>query len=290
MVLETAEVLWTARYDYDPGWVLKPHSHNFFQAFYLIAGMGTINLDATQHPIEPSHIFVVPPGVMHGLTAATRVRTLDMKFTVRDRALVSALHSITPLYGPADSNIRTLFERIWQEGDRQEPLYREMCALHLVEFLLRLRRTTGACNTARQEPEVENEAAGADMITGAVMNFVSGHIAERLTIRRLAGELGCSERSLRQHFHDVLGVSPLQYVTHVRIDRAKNLIHESDCALKEAASIVGFRSIHHFTRVFHRITGQSPGAWRERYARGIRKDVNIHPAFRNVDWIAERGR
>src|ERR1035441_11135541 len=42
MLLETAEVLWTARYDYDPGWVLERHSHEFFQAVYLVAGAGTL--------------------------------------------------------------------------------------------------------------------------------------------------------------------------------------------------------------------------------------------------------
>jgi AraC-like DNA-binding protein len=289
MLLETVEVLWTARYDYDPGWVLKRHSHEFFQAVYLVAGAGTLTLDGTQYPMEPSHVFVAPPGVTHGLNASTRVRTLDMKFNVRNRALVSALRGITPLYCSADSSIRTLFERIWQEGDRQEPLYREMCALHLLEFLLRLRRISPVRKAATPVSRAETGGARADMLTGAVMSFVREHIAEPLTVRRLAGELGCSERSFRQHLHDVLGVSPRQYVTHFRIDRAKSLIRESDCALKEVASIVGFRSIHHFTRVFHRITGMSPGAWRETYARGIRKDININPGFRNEDWIVERG-
>jgi AraC-like DNA-binding protein len=289
MLLETAEVLWTARYDYDPGWVLARHSHEFFQAVYLVAGAGTLSLDGTEYPVKPSHVFVAPPGVTHGLKASTRVRTLDIKFNVRNRALVSALRGITPLYCAADSSIRTPFERIWQEGDGQEPLYREMCALHLLELLLRLQRISPARKTATPVSRTETEVARADMLTGAVMSFVSEHVAEPLTVRRLAGELGCSERSLRQHLHDVLGVSPLQYVTHFRIDRAKCLIRESDCALKEVASMVGFRSIHHFTRVFHQITGKSPGAWRETYARGVRKDININPGFRNEDWIVERG-
>jgi len=289
MLLETAEVLWTARYDYNPGWVLKPHSHEFFQAVYLVAGAGTLTLGGTQYPIKPSHVFVTPPGVTHGLKASTRVRTLDLKFTVRNRALASALRGITPVYCAADSSVRPLFERIWEEGNGQEPLYREMCALHLLEFLLRLRRISQPRKTATPESRAETEVARADMLAGAVMNFVSQHIAEPLTVRRLAGELGCSERSLRQRFHDVLCVSPLLYVTHFRIDRAKSLIRESDCALKEVASIVGFRSIHHFTRVFHCVTGTSPAAWRETYARGVRKDININPGFRNVDWMVERG-
>jgi transcriptional regulator GlxA family with amidase domain len=163
-----------------------------------------------------------------------------------------------------------------------------MCALHLLEFLLWLRRIKRAGKTTAPVSGTGTEAARADWLTGAVMSFVSEHIAEPLTVRRLAGELGCSERSLRQHVHDILGVSPLQYVAHFRINRAKSLIGESECALKEIAGMVGFRSIHHFTRVFHRIAGMSPGAWRETYARGVRKNININPRFRNEDWAVER--
>jgi AraC-like DNA-binding protein len=288
MLLETAEVLWTARYDYDPGWILRRHSHEFFQAVYLVSGAGTLSLDRTQYPIRPAHIFVVPPGVLHGLKASTRVRTLDMKFNVRNRALVTALRCIAPLYRAADSGIRTLFERVWQEGDVQEPLYREMCALHLLEFLLWLQRISPVRESTTPATGMQIEVARGDTLTGAVMSFVSEHIAEPLTVRRLAAELCCSERSLRQHLRDALDVSPLQYVAQFRIGRAKSLITESECALKEIASLVGFRSIHHFTRVFHRITGMSPGAWRERYARGVRRDVNINPRFRNEDWTVER--
>jgi len=67
----------------------------------------------------------------------------------------------------------------------------------------------------------------------------------------------------------VLGVSPLHFLTQLRIDQAKGLIRDLDCSLKEAASDVGFRNVHHFTRVFHRVTGMSPGVWREAQVNGI---------------------
>jgi AraC-like DNA-binding protein/quercetin dioxygenase-like cupin family protein len=287
----TAEVLWTARYDYDPGWELRPHTHQFFQAVYLIDGEGTVTLAGRSYPIEPSHILVAAPGVRHGLRAASRVRTLDIKFRVRDHELARLLLRTTPVYRAADSNYRVLFERIWQEGYRKEPLHRQMCAVYLVELLLLLVRTNGSPEPVTTLPVTVADAVWThtDAVTAAAAKFANAHLTEPLTIRRVAGELGCPERSLRQRFREVLGISPFQYLTRLRIDKAKSLIRDLDCPLKEAALDVGFRNVHHFTRVFHRITGMSPGAWREVYVNGIRTDINVKPEFHNVSLIANRG-
>jgi AraC-like DNA-binding protein len=286
MLLETIDVLWTARYDYEPGWVVNLHSHQFFQVVYLIDGEGTLTLDETPYALGGSHILLVAPGVKHGLVADSRVRTLDIKFRVHDRALARLLRGITPPYRSANAGVRVLFERIWQEGTRREPWHRQMCAVYLLELLLLVRRSCETLTTVKALPGAEMEAT--DGVTAAVTSFVREHVAEPLTVRKLAGELGCSERSIRHHFHDTLGISPLQYVTRFRIDQAMDLIRDLDCPLKEAASNVGFRNVHHFTRVFHRVTGMSPGAWREAHVHGIRKDINVDPKFRNESQIEGR--
>jgi AraC-like DNA-binding protein len=62
------------------------------------------------------------------------------------------------------------------------------------------------------------------------------------------------------------------------------LIVYSSYSLKEIATEVGFKSVHHFTRAFHEISGETPGGWRAKYHAGICKDVNIDPAFVNTNW------
>ena len=51
----------------------------------------------------------------------------------------------------------------------------------------------------------------------------------------------------------------------------------------DVAGLVGFKSIQHFTRVFHEITDATPGAWRRKYQAGICKDVVIDPHFSNTN-------
>ena len=104
-----------------------------------------------------------------------------------------------------------------------------------------------------------------------------------MDLPRIADTVQRSDRHIRQHFEDCLGVPPMRYLLQYRIKRAKELIQYSDYALKEIAELVGFKTIHHFTRVFREVAGESPGAWRRKYRAGICKDVCIQPHFSNVN-------
>jgi transcriptional regulator GlxA family with amidase domain len=104
-----------------------------------------------------------------------------------------------------------------------------------------------------------------------------------LNLPRIADTLQRSDRHIRQHFEECLGMPPMRYLLQYRIKRAEELIRYSDYALKEVAELVGFKTIHHFTRVFREVAGESPAAWRRKYRAGICKDVCIQPHFSNVN-------
>jgi transcriptional regulator GlxA family with amidase domain len=59
------------------------------------------------------------------------------------------------------------------------------------------------------------------------------------------------------------GESPAAYVKRARIQRARRLLTEVDLSIKQVAARCGFRNPHHFSRVFRRIDGLTPSAYRE---------------------------
>jgi hypothetical protein len=73
-----------------------------------------------------------------------------------------------------------------------------------------------------------------------------------------------SYNSLRQDFTAAFGCSPSQMALRTRIQMAKHLLLESPLSIKLIAEELGYVRQHEFTRAFHRETGLSPTAWRER--------------------------
>ena len=283
MFTSAVEVLWTARYDYQPDWSLPEHQHDHFQLIYFLGGAGIMRIAGHAYSIAPGAAFLVPPATVHSFQPESVVKTLDVKFVVKDQVLHRCLLRADHKTEEASPVIANLLERIRREGESGGGFYREMCDLYLTEVLIHFLRLD-AEQSGKRESEDLGEDTPADVITQRTVNFIQEHYAEALDLRRIASAVGRSDRYIRRHFDEFLGVSPMRYLLHYRIRKAKDLIRHSDHALKEVAELVGFKTVHHFARAFHEICGETPGEWRRKYRSGICKDVCIHPNFSNKIW------
>jgi transcriptional regulator GlxA family with amidase domain len=98
---------------------------------------------------------------------------------------------------------------------------------------------------------------------------------EPLNMQALSQELNLGYSRFRQSFKRQTGTSPKHFHLAARIDRASDLMANTDKSLKEIAALLGFHSAFHFSNQFHRIVGASPRAWRERFnAELTRTSVN----------------
>lgn len=283
MLTLLAEVLWTARYDYKPGSRLTRHRHDYFQMIYFISGSGVIDIEQSELSIKPNSLLLIKPGDTHALRPSSLVKTLDLKFLVKSRSLRTQLLGASDLFEDNEPWISDLFERIRHEGERGRYLYRELCSAFLSELLIHCLRFDQSSEEVPLSGPASYDVSGDGIVQQAVL-FIQDHYADDCDIQEIADAVGKSDRHVRQHFRDVLNISPRRYLLEYRIQKAKELIEYSGYAFKEIADRVGFKTVHHFARTFHEISGHTPGEWRRRYQAGICKDVYINPHFVNTNW------
>lgn len=82
----------------------------------------------------------------------------------------------------------------------------------------------------------------------------------------LAAETGVSKYKLCRDFSAALGISPLQYQNHIRIEEAKRLLAASNDTVHEIGSLVGIDNTNHFIRLFKKNTGITPLQFRQNSA------------------------
>ncbi len=87
---------------------------------------------------------------------------------------------------------------------------------------------------------------------------------EEWPIRRLARVSGVSHAHFARSFKDAFGVPPHRYLLTRRIERATALLRDTDLSITEIAFRTGWGSLGTFGRTFREVTGESPGAIRER--------------------------
>jgi AraC-like DNA-binding protein len=92
--------------------------------------------------------------------------------------------------------------------------------------------------------------------------FIREHQAENLSLGQVAKAVNTSTFYFCKLFKKITGVNFTDYVSRVRIEKAKDLLLNPNLRISEIAYEVGFQSLTHFNRVFKRILGQSPTDYR----------------------------
>lgn len=108
---------------------------------------------------------------------------------------------------------------------------------------------------------VRQEHPEPAMITKA-KEFIQEHQAEDLTLTQVARAVNSSTFYFCKVFKKATGINFTDYVSRVRIEKAKNLALNPNLRISEIAFEVGFQSLTHFNRVFKKITGLSPTQYR----------------------------
>ena len=83
------------------------------------------------------------------------------------------------------------------------------------------------------------------------------------TVQSLARLAGMSRSAFSTRFRDVVGQTPLEYLTRWRVHCATRLMQQRNIALADVGRQVGYESAAAFNRVFKRETGMTPGAFRK---------------------------
>lgn len=108
---------------------------------------------------------------------------------------------------------------------------------------------------------VYQENAEPPMIARA-KDFIRGNQAEDLSLGQVARAVNASTFYFCKMFKKATGLNFTEYLSRVRIEKAKNLLLNPNLRVSEIAFEVGFQSLTHFNRVFKRIVGQSPTEYR----------------------------
>jgi AraC-like DNA-binding protein len=114
---------------------------------------------------------------------------------------------------------------------------------------------------------VQQENAEPPVITRA-KEYIRERQTEDISLGEVAKAVNTSTFYFCKMFKKVTGLNFTDYLSRLRIEKAKNLLLNPNLRISEIAYEVGFQSLTHFNRVFKRIIGQSPTQYRSQLARG----------------------
>lgn len=149
-----------------------------------------------------------------------------------------------------DALIDHLARALQTAGDAADARYIETLARALVMRLMQIGRGRGRVSPL---PKWRLKR---------VLDHIDAHIAEAISLNDMAAAAGLSRMHFAAQFRLATGSKPHDFVLLQRIEAAKRLLIYTPYDLVEIALTVGFQAQAHFSTVFKRFVGETPGRWR----------------------------
>jgi AraC-like DNA-binding protein len=202
-----------------------------------------------------SLVLQVDPTIINRVAADIRARstTLFAKPAPEAPAYVSAIEP--DLIGAVTRFLRALSA----ETDR-----RVLAPMYLQEIVYRL-LADEQC-TRLIEAAMQEKSANA---VSASIHYLKTNLARQVTVAELAESVAMSPSTFAHLFKSVIGISPYQFLKQLRLERALELLCETESNVSEASAAVGYSSVSHFINEFKRQYGVTPGHYVASQREGV---------------------
>ncbi|WP_316244871.1 AraC family transcriptional regulator [Paenibacillus antibioticophila] len=250
------------------------HLHSSYEFFYLMSGQRRFFIKDRTMVVDEGHIIIIGPNVLHRTTDANTSQYERLVINIHSEELAWADrispdfinrlldHEYLILKFPPQTAmlIEELSRSIIKEIRDCNPGF-ELYTQTLV-FQMLILCSRHLLNSSADSTEVQNPAAYERIFE--VVRYMNSHYMQDMSLPLVAEKFYISPYYLSRFFKEATGFTFIEYLNHVRVKEAKQLLENSSMKVNLIARKVGFGSITHFGRVFKQVTGQAPLYYRKK--------------------------
>jgi len=242
-------------FDFEKGRVLQE-----FQLVYITQGEGLFaSRLRPETDVHEGSILILYPGEWHTYKPAESIgwESYWVGFTgsFAEELLGNQPISIAnPVLNIGyDEEIVSLYKKILEISSNERPGYQNLLSgivIHLLSYILYREK-----NKNLNDKEVFNKIDKARLIIREKLNTA-------ISPEEIAASLNMSYTWFRRMFKNYTGLAPAQYITQLKIQKAKELLSATNKTIKEIAFELGFESVDYFSTQFKKQTSQTPTQFR----------------------------
>ena len=110
---------------------------------------------------------------------------------------------------------------------------------------------------------LENDNSYSSYTKQTLAYIYANYNSPDLSVNHIANKNNITRSHLYRIFKNDMGISPSEHLIHLRIEKAKELLAETNTPLADVASLVGYQNVYHFAKIFKQKTGVAPGRYRK---------------------------
>ncbi len=224
-------------------------SYSYEIGFYL-GGSGKLCVNGKEYAINYGDVRFTRPGTHLDSTPSYKCYTINFDFGENSTIYRNQILDNIPEYFNTTGELAKQFETVikcFTSNEVHSKLRANAALMHIIYAVFdTFYSKKKYCDAVRR-----------------CIAYIEKNYADKVTLERLGEISGYSDLHTMRLFKHDTGRTPHEWLTEIRVNRAKELLSDGDKNIEEIASACGFGSESHFKILFKRITGITPGVYRK---------------------------
>lgn len=262
----------------DKNYVAPTESHDFWELVYVQKGRLICHADSEIVTLNEGEVLFHKPNEIHSLRCdgmhAPNIVVISFE------CISEAIHFFENRKMTVDKSLIHFIFAIIEEGKKTfnlphfQPELKKMQLLpsptlggqQLIKNYLELL----LINLMRGESESDNSQAiflykdnYEEFISKHVIEYMRQHIDENLSVDKICATLHYNRSYIFKQFKKTTGNSIMAYFNKMKIDKAKQLLRESEMSVTAISELLSFESPNYFSKLFKKVTGYTPSTYRK---------------------------
>lgn len=260
---------WTALHKYTgTATAEEPHTHQQLQFSYVLSGEFNFAMDNTTYTVTSGQLFVIAAGTSHLWHNSPEVES--KVYSIYCGGPHELLGGMEGFFSPL---VRNKFWSLEIPLDDITPLIDQLLKIKsrskicrdAYDYAMNLQLLAFFCEKLFDEYPLETISRDIPGNIIKVIEYIEKYYREPLSLAMLSSVACLSPSRFSAVFFQLTNKSPMQYVNCFRIGKAESLLVQSVLPQEIIAEKCGFNSLHYFCRMFKKINGTSPAAFRKRH-------------------------
>jgi AraC-like DNA-binding protein len=230
-----------------PNYKFKGEKHNIYELTFVDNGILDTAIDNVDYTLNSSDLIIYGKNQFHTQTinndSSCSYLTVLFDMECEDDSLICnrVFHCRKELY----KAIRTFAKNI----SLTMPYSQNLILSNFHEIIIRLFQYDYFEIDEATQP-TESHQHFQDELLEKILDYIDNMVFQPITITDLCSKFSVSRSSLQTLFKNNLNTSPKKYINELKLSKSKQLIKENKYTISEIAFMLGFNSIHYFSRSF----------------------------------------
>ena len=250
---------------FDPVWSMNNHVSGHCELLHIISGSVSLVMNRQKMKAVNGDTLLVPSKTLHrdefDFDEGLKVFMIQFQWACeKDFFSRLSCSTLIKLSKPKKESIAKLIQQFrcdFSEGTQSQDF---VMRIQLSEILMRILALSEQWRKRgnRTDGKTDSEKQHREWIVGKVRTYLENNYSHPLTLDEIAKHASVSPFHLCHIFSTENDFTIFEYLTQLRMGKARSLLEEGKTSISETAYSVGFNNSNYFSKVFHRYFGFPP--------------------------------